>query len=123
MKKKIIITIAALTLSLAMGVVAFAAGTPSKKDKAAKSNPSCAFVDANGDGICDNGDTHCSYVDADGDGICDVCKNKNSHSGFGHGNHAGHNGTAGHANHGNHAGHNGTAGNHNSSHHGNGASL
>ena len=37
---------------------------------------SCAFVDADGDGICDNYGTNgcglgAGYVDADGDGICD----------------------------------------------------
>jgi len=30
------------------------------------------FVDANGDGICDNrGSAGCGFVDANGDGICD----------------------------------------------------
>lgn len=37
---------------------------------------SCSFVDADGDGICDNYQTYgcgmgLGYVDADGDGICD----------------------------------------------------
>lgn len=31
------------------------------------------FVDADGDGVCDNFGAGCSYVDADGDGICDSC--------------------------------------------------
>jgi len=30
------------------------------------------YVDADGDGICDNWGT-CGYVDEDGDGICDNC--------------------------------------------------
>ncbi len=32
----------------------------------------CQFVDANGDGICDNHGTYCQHVDASGDGICDT---------------------------------------------------
>ncbi len=37
----------------------------------------CAFIDKNGDGICDNGDSHCAnFVDADGDGLCD---NRDNH--------------------------------------------
>ena len=38
--------------------------------------PGCGrnFVDANGDGVCDNvGTGVCAYVDADGDGFCDTC--------------------------------------------------
>lgn len=31
----------------------------------------CAFVDANGDGYCDNWGTSCAFIDADGNGICD----------------------------------------------------
>lgn len=33
----------------------------------------CNFVDADGDGICDNSGSMCIYTDADGDGICDNC--------------------------------------------------
>lgn len=29
------------------------------------------FVDADGDGVCDNINSTCIYTDADGDGICD----------------------------------------------------
>lgn len=32
----------------------------------------CSYVDADGDGVCDNWGT-CGYVDEDGDGICDNC--------------------------------------------------
>lgn len=47
--------------------------------------PGCGryFVDADGDGICDNAGIRCAYVDADGDGICDVCGA--AHSGAGRG--------------------------------------
>ena len=31
----------------------------------------CRYVDADGDGVCDNRGTACRYVDADGDGVCD----------------------------------------------------
>lgn len=43
----------------------------------------CTYVDADGDGICDNCDSKgyyckkdCSYIDEDGDGICDNCDTK-----------------------------------------------
>ncbi|WP_209342966.1 hypothetical protein [Flavonifractor sp. AGMB03687] len=29
------------------------------------------YVDANGDGVCDNRGTYCQYMDANGDGVCD----------------------------------------------------
>ena len=37
--------------------------------------PRCGryYVDADGDGVCDNIGSRCVYVDADGDGICDNC--------------------------------------------------
>lgn len=59
--KKIRIAAIAAAVVLALGVTtAFAAGGRS-------------FVDANGDGICDNRGTGrgVCYVDADGDGVCD----------------------------------------------------
>ncbi|MCI8454832.1 MAG: hypothetical protein HFE84_09495 [Lachnospiraceae bacterium] len=31
------------------------------------------FVDADGNGVCDNYESICSYVDTDNDGICDNC--------------------------------------------------
>ena len=42
------------------------------------------FVDANGDGICDNVGTICAYTDADGDGLCDNYASVQSQGG-GHG--------------------------------------
>ena len=59
--KKIRIAAIAAAVVLALGVTtAFAAGGRN-------------FVDADGDGICDNRGTGrgCWYVDADGDGVCD----------------------------------------------------
>ena len=37
------------------------------------------YVDADGDGICDNADSRCAYVDVDGDGICDNCGARHGH--------------------------------------------
>ena len=31
------------------------------------------FVDADGDGICDNAGSRCVYLDVDKDGVCDIC--------------------------------------------------
>ena len=43
-------------------------------------NTACSYVDANGDGICDNrGTGACRYVDANGDGVCDACGNGACH--------------------------------------------
>ncbi|MCL2339459.1 MAG: hypothetical protein FWC59_00970 [Actinomycetia bacterium] len=80
-----------LALSLAVPALAFAAGQPSHGAAATRPGmtawfaQSRSFVDADGDGICDNlgsgsgqnfvdanGDGICdNFVDADGDGICD----------------------------------------------------
>lgn len=53
---------AVLTVSLC-AATAFAAGPRGGR----------YYVDADGDGICDNTGSRCAYVDADGDGICDSC--------------------------------------------------
>ena len=46
----------------------------------------CAYVDADGDGICDNRPMSCTgYQDLDGDGICDVCGRINGEAGWCHG--------------------------------------
>lgn len=42
------------------------------------------YVDADGDGVCDNRGANCLYVDADGDGVCD-----NYGTGLGGGHHGG----------------------------------
>lgn len=97
MKKKLIAITAALTLTLAMGTVSFAAARPTARAAKTAYSYRCMYVDANGDGICDNGDIHCTgYVDADGDGICDNCANKQSHNGICYSNGAYHSYHAGH---------------------------
>ena len=57
--KKILMgtAIAALVLTVG-GTGAFAAGGRN-------------YVDANGDGICDNRGNYCRFADAGGDGVCD----------------------------------------------------
>ena len=65
MKKMVMGTVsAALVLSLAV-TGAFAAGNGRGRN----------YVDANGDGVCDNYGTGRGqyFVDADGDGVCDNC--------------------------------------------------
>ena len=59
---------AVLAVSLS-AATAFAAG------------PRCGryYVDADGDGICDNTGSRCVYVDANGDGICDNCGARHGH--------------------------------------------
>lgn len=78
--KKIIITAAAFALTLTLSTTAFAAGhagTACARRSACESTiyaSGCTFVDANGDGVCDNRDSHCTtFVDADKDGVCDNC--------------------------------------------------
>ena len=57
--KKILMGTAIAALVLTVGVTgAFAAGGRN-------------YVDANGDGICDNRGNYCRFVDAGGDGVCD----------------------------------------------------
>ena len=41
------------------------------------------YVDANGDGVCDNADTYCRFVDEDGDGVCDNFGTHHHNSGRG----------------------------------------
>ena len=73
--KKILIGVLSTAIVLSMcATAAFAAG------------PGCGrcFVDADGDGVCDNAGSRCAYVDADGDGICDVCGAAHTQSGGGY---------------------------------------
>lgn len=92
MKKKILLTATVLALSLVPGSSVMAATVPAPAPTYA-----CPFVDANGDGICDNGDAHHYFVDANGDGICDngdthcnfvdangdgICDNGGTHHGY-----------------------------------------
>ncbi len=73
--KKILMgtAIAALVLTVG-GTGAFAAGGRN-------------YVDANGDGICDNRGNYCRFVDTGGDGVCDYhgtsCRYDGGYSGHG----------------------------------------
>ena len=73
--KKILMGTAIAALVLTVGVTgAFAAGGQN-------------YVDANGDGICDNRGNYCRFVDTDGDGVCDYhgtsCRYGGGYSGHG----------------------------------------
>lgn len=69
------IVTAAIVLSLG-ATSAFAAGPSSGR----------YFIDADGDGVCDNAVSRCVYVDADGDGVCDhYGSNQGRGCGYGHG--------------------------------------
>lgn len=63
MKKTLLGILGAAVLLSMCVATAFAAG------------PGCGrqFVDADGDGVCDNAGAMCGYVDEDGDGVCDLC--------------------------------------------------
>ena len=80
--KKILMgtAIAALVLTVG-GTDAFAAGGRN-------------YVDANGDGICDNRGNYCRFADTDGDGVCDYHGTSCRHTGgYGcHGQGRGHHG-------------------------------
>ncbi len=68
--KKLLSMVLALTLVASLGVVSASAADGNGCGKG-----NGAFVDANGDGLCDNVGSGCGngyyFVDADGDGICD----------------------------------------------------
>ncbi len=61
--KKVVLGVLGTALALAVGTTgAFAAGSGVRRN----------FIDADGDGVCDNiREGICSYIDTDGDGICD----------------------------------------------------
>lgn len=63
MRKVLLGALAAVIVLLANVGTAFAAGAGCGR----------YFVDANGDGVCDNAGSICTYADADGDGVCDNC--------------------------------------------------
>ena len=82
--KRIITGILALLLVCSAGIPrAYAAGCGYRRSEAKvcgtekSCSGTCQFVDADGDGICDNCKTQwgsCeNWQDADGDGICDSC--------------------------------------------------
>lgn len=81
--KKVILGIMTGVFAVSVfAATAFAAGPRCGHHAAYAGGSGCAYVDANGDGICDNRGTYhrgymagtgCAYVDANGDGICDSC--------------------------------------------------
>lgn len=82
--KKVLTGIAATALTVSLcAATAFAAGPWCGHHAAWGGYGSCAYVDANWDGICDScgayrqyhhmAGTGCAYVDANGDSICDSC--------------------------------------------------
>ncbi len=92
--KKTMICTAALLLTVG-ATTAFAAGPwhggQARQLAATSPYATCAYVDADGDGVCDNCSgahsryTGSAYVDADGDGVCDNWTyGRGHHSGGGH---------------------------------------
>lgn len=79
MKKALLGILAAVAALSVVTTAAFAAGPGGGR----------CFVDADGDGICDNAGTRCVYADADGDGVCDNAASCRG-SGCGRGFHGGH---------------------------------
>lgn len=63
MKKALLGVLSTVIILSVCATTAFAAGPRFGRN----------FVDADGDGICDNAGSGCVYADADGDGLCDVC--------------------------------------------------
>lgn len=62
--KKTAIIVFSVILVLALAIPSFAATGLNKSNTR-------SFVDADGDGVCDNYGTSRNFVDADGDGVCD----------------------------------------------------
>lgn len=58
----------------------------------ARGSRSANFIDEDGDGICDNRGTGTGFVDADGDGVCDNQGIYGRHDGTGNGSGNGHHG-------------------------------
>jgi hypothetical protein len=75
---KIFIGISAAALTAGLGMTTVLA----KGNTEERPVPAVSFVDAEGDGVCDNaGNGQCcgkgqNYVDADGDGVCDNAGNR-----------------------------------------------
>lgn len=68
--KKLLITLAALALILSAGTVSTLAAGPGLTASQASRIPSPCFVDADGDGVCDNRESGSGYGFADGSGAC-----------------------------------------------------
>ena len=89
-KTGIVVMAAVLCMS---GMTAFAAEDVTVYAGCGYCGASCQFVDADGDGICDNYaaggcgycGASCQFVDADGDGICDNYAAAGSYCGRGYG--------------------------------------
>ena len=90
MNTKRMVMIAVLMIGIfATGSLMFAGKGPVGKKQPAKPAACTNFVDANGDGICDNCKQGLcdNFVDANKDGICDNCPHiQNQHNGAGQGN-------------------------------------
>lgn len=101
MKKKMFVTLAALALAAAALAVPAAAHGHGGWNGECRQAVSCQdadgacgrgnYIDADGDGVCDNCGTACGYrhyADEDGDGVCDSCGAvhiaQRHHSGNGH---------------------------------------
>ena len=85
-KKKILAIVLMGLLVLTLVPAAVFAGYGSQQGQG------IGYVDANGDGICDNHGSACgNYVDANGDGVCDNAGTVNTgqHGGRGMGHHGG----------------------------------
>ena len=87
--KKFAVGLLAGALALTLGGTALAAGHGAgwrQADRGDCLRGGCAYVDADGDGICDNrtGGAR-AYVDADGDGVCDNRTDGGRHGGGHHG--------------------------------------
>lgn len=67
------------------GVLAIAIVVSMCATAAFAAGPGCGrhFVDADGDGVCDNAGSRCAYADADGDGVCDICGEAHAQPGGG----------------------------------------
>ena len=104
MKRKMIAIVAtALCAVLAVPALAFGVGGLSAGQAAVASDAPAqtvawrGYVDADGDGVCDNyGSGYCGngagYVDADGDGVCDNYAGQGQGRGQGQGQGGGHHG-------------------------------
>ena len=78
MKPKAIIAILAVFVMIVAAVSISAADVQNSHPKNCKNGN---FVDANGDGICDN-NKNWNFTDANGDGICDNCNDNCKQLGF-----------------------------------------
>lgn len=69
--KRMAMMIAAAALACTAGAMGVAAAGRGGHGMYCNGTAACAFVDENGDGVCDYRTGGCRY-DADGDGLCDA---------------------------------------------------